>query len=83
MSLESNPEIPVAPGEENQVLDTILDKVYLPCSDSIAIPSYPSQLEWKIGLYWANTRGSLNSLLYLENPAVTREKPRGSPIIAR
>ena len=22
---------------------------------------YPSQLEWKIGLAWANTRGSLNS----------------------
>ena len=26
-----------------------------------AIPSFPSQLEWKIGLAWANTRGSLNS----------------------
>ena len=25
------------------------------------IPSFPSQLEWKIGLAWANTRGSLNS----------------------
>ena len=24
-------------------------------------PSFPSQLEWKIGLAWANTRGSLNS----------------------
>ena len=23
--------------------------------------SFPSQLEWKIGLAWANTRGSLNS----------------------
>ena len=28
---------------------------------SRAIPSFPSQLEWKIGLAWANTRGSLNS----------------------
>ena len=26
-----------------------------------AIPSFPSQLEWKIGLPWANTRGILNS----------------------
>ena len=24
-------------------------------------PSFPSQLEWKIGLAWANTRGILNS----------------------
>ena len=32
-----------------------------PCSHSRAIPSFPSQLEWKIGLAWANTRGSLNS----------------------
>ena len=31
------------------------------CSHSRAIPSFPSQLEWKIGLAWANTRGSLNS----------------------
>ena len=23
--------------------------------------AFPSQLEWKIGLAWANTRGSLNS----------------------
>ena len=53
------------------------------CSHSRAIPSFPSQLEWKIGLAWANTRGSLNSPSYLENPAVTREKPRGSPVIAR
>ena len=27
----------------------------------MAIPSFPSQLEWKIGLAWANTRGRLNS----------------------
>ena len=26
-----------------------------------AAPSFPSQLEWKIALAWANTRGSLNS----------------------
>ena len=26
------------------------------CSDSSATPSYPSQLEWKVGLPWANTR---------------------------
>ena len=34
---------------------------YWPCSHSRAIPSFPSQLEWKIGLAWANTRGILNS----------------------
>ena len=56
-----NPEIPVAPGEEHWLLDTSLDEVYWPCSHSRAIPSFPSQLEWKIGLAWANTRGSLNS----------------------
>ena len=27
----------------------------------MAMPSFPSQLEWKIGLAWANTRGILNS----------------------
>ena len=59
--LECNPEIPVAPGEEHWFLDTSLDEVYWPCSHSRAIPSFPSQLEWKIGLAWANTRGSLNS----------------------
>ena len=42
-------------------LTTSLDEVYWPCSHSRAIPSFPSQLEWKIGLAWANTRGSLNS----------------------
>src|SRR5574337_1681124 len=46
----SNPEVPVAPGEEHWVLDTSLDAVYWPCSHSRAIPSFPSQLEWKIGL---------------------------------
>ena len=59
--LEYNPEIPVAPEEEARVLDTSLDEVYWPCSHSRAIPSFPSQLEWKIGLPWANTRGILNS----------------------
>src|SRR5574340_1628789 len=59
--LERNPEIPVAPGEEHWLLDTSLDEVYWPCSHSRAIPSFPSQLEWKIGVAWANTRGSLNS----------------------
>ena len=49
------------PGEEHCLLDTSLDEVYWPCSHSRAIPSFPSQLEWKIGLAWANTRGSLNS----------------------
>src|SRR5574337_239997 len=48
-------EIPVAPGEEHWLLDTSLDEVYWPCSHSRAIPSFPSQLEWKIGLAWANT----------------------------
>src|SRR5574340_1043446 len=81
--LECNPEIPVAPGEEHWLLDTSLDDVYWPCSHSRAIPSFPSQLEWKIALPWANTRGILNSPSELENPAATREKPRGSPVIAR
>src|SRR5574338_892193 len=74
--LECNPEIPVAPGEEHWLLDPSLEEVYWPCRHSRAIPSFPSQLEWKIGLAWANTRGSLNSPSSLENPAVTREKPR-------
>ena len=30
-------------------------------ASSRAIPSFPSQLEWKIGLPWADTRGILNS----------------------
>ena len=38
-----------------------IDEVYWPCSHSRAMPSFPSQLEWKIGLAWANTRGILNS----------------------
>ena len=59
--LECNPEIPFAPGEEHWLLNTSLDEVYWPCSHSRAIPSFPSQLEWKIGLPWANTRGILNS----------------------
>src|SRR5574339_133491 len=58
--LEFNPEIPVAPGEEHWLLDTSLDEVYWHCSHSRAMPSFPSQLEWKIGLAWANTRGILN-----------------------
>ena len=57
----AGPEIPVAPGEEHWLLDTSLDEVYWPCSHSRAMRSFPSQLEWKIGLAWANTRGSLNS----------------------
>ena len=43
------------------ILDRSLDEVYWPCSHSREIPSFPSQLEWKIGLPWANTRGILNS----------------------
>ena len=58
---ECHPEIPVAPGEQPRLLDTSLDEVYRPCSHSRAIPSFPSQLEWKIGLPWANKRGMLNS----------------------
>ena len=53
MSLEWDPEIRVAPVEENSVLDTSLNEVFLSCIDSSAIPSSPSQLEWKIGLPWA------------------------------
>src|SRR5574339_398225 len=59
--LECNPEIPVAPGEEHWLLDTSLDEVYWPGSHSRQIPSFPSQLEWKIGLPWPYTRGILNS----------------------
>ena len=44
-----------------QYFAPILNEVYWPCSHLRAIPSFPSQLEWKIGLAWANTRGSLNS----------------------
>ena len=73
LSLETNMEF----------LDTTLDEVYFPGSDSRAMPSSPSQLEWKIGLPWANTRGVLNSPIKLENLAATREKSRGSPVIAR
>ena len=69
--LECSPEIPVAPGEDHWLLDTSLDDVYWPCSHSRAIPSFPSQLEWKIALPWANTRGILNSPSELENPAAT------------
>src|SRR5574337_693351 len=59
--LECNPEIPVAPGEEHWLLDTSLDEVYWPCRHSRESPSFPSQLEWKIGLPWAYTSGILNS----------------------
>ena len=55
----------------------------LPCSDSWTIPSSPLKLEWKIGLPWANTWGRLCSPSKLENPATTRETPRGFPVIAR
>ena len=65
------PEIPVAPGEEHWLLDTSLDEVYWPCSHSRAMPSFPSQLEWKIGLAWANKRQP-------EFPVVTRESRRNS-----
>ena len=41
--------------KEHWLLDTSLDEVYWPCSHSRAIPSFPSQLEWKIGLAWAST----------------------------
>src|SRR5574341_1339748 len=44
-TLECNPEIPVARGEEHLLLDTSLDEVYWPCSHSREIPSFPSQLE--------------------------------------
>ena len=41
--------------------EEILQQIKNSCSHSRAMPSFPSQLEWKIGLAWANTRGSLNS----------------------
>ena len=40
---------------------TGVSALYWPCSHSRAMPSFPSQLEWKTGLAWANTRGILNS----------------------
>ena len=49
------------PLEMNACLPGCVWNVYWPCSHSRAIPSFPSQLEWKIGLAWANTRGILNS----------------------
>ena len=61
MSLECNPEIPVAPVEEHYLLDRSLDEVSFALQLLESIPSSPSQLEWKIGLPWANTRGSQNS----------------------
>ena len=55
------PRDPGRPWRGTSASDTSLDEVYWPCSHSRAIPSFPSQLEWKIGLPWANTRGILNS----------------------
>src|SRR5574337_646286 len=92
--LECNPEIPIAPGEEARFLDTSLDEVYWPCSHSRAIPSFPSQLECKIGLAWANTRPiatnvTMEPTARVENPlspwpmvhpsAVIPPKPMRSP----
>ena len=31
-----------------EFLNTSLDEVYLPCSDSRAVPSSPMQLEWRL-----------------------------------
>ena len=45
----------------------------LPCSDSSATPSSPSQLEWMIGLPWCRTRVSLRSSSCL------RRKPPWAP----
>ena len=56
--MECYPDILVVPEEDHYVLDTSLDEVYLPCSDSRATPSSPSQVKWKVGLPCANTRGS-------------------------
>ena len=39
-----------------------------PCSDSSRTPSFPSQLELKIGLPRANPRGSLKFLSFLRIP---------------
>ena len=50
--------------EAQPIVDTRLadgSRVNVVLSPSRAIPSFPSQLEWKIGLPWANTRGILNS----------------------
>src|SRR5574341_410588 len=56
---------PNAPLCDREVIEqgapTSLDEVYWPCSHSRAMPSFPSQIEWKIGLAGANTRGILNS----------------------
>ena len=60
-SLECNPEINAFPGEEYEVPDTCLGEVSSACSDTNANPSFPWQLEGKIGLPRANPRGSLRS----------------------
>ena len=46
---------------DNAAFHPSYSTAYWPCSPSRAMPSFPSQLEWKIGLAWANTRGILNS----------------------
>ena len=53
--LECNPEIPVAPGEEQWLLDTSLDDVYWPCSHSRAIPSTNGDVVPLAVYSWAGT----------------------------
>src|SRR5574340_434689 len=69
------PRDPGCPWRGTLVLDTSLDEGYWPCSQSRVIPSFPSQLEWKMGLPWANTRGILNAPSYLE-----RNRTLGPPL---
>src|SRR5574341_1231275 len=46
-----------------------------PGRPSRGMPSFPSQLEWKIGLPWRPTRGSLTSPSYL-----VRKRTLGPPL---
>ena len=53
--MENIPHFIIVPPGVVQCLD--------PFQDPRAIPSFPSQLEWKIGLAWANTRGILYNIV--------------------
>ena len=52
-------------------LDKSVDELYLPCSDSRAIPSSPSQLEWRLDFPGTTQEASAF-------PVLTRESRRNS-----
>ena len=65
-----------------EFLDTRLDEVYVPCSDSRAIPSSPLQLDWRMDFPWQHERLPEFPVV-LQYPAITREKPRGAQVITK